>query len=246
MTQLFTEEGESVPVTVIEAGPCTVTAIRDAERDGYTAIQLAFGDDRRAQADQGRARPPQEGRRAADQATWSSSATSRASVEIGDEVTVADFEEGQRVKVSGDRDRQGLPGHDQAPQLQPRPGLATARTTSAPRARSAPAPIPPASSRACEMPGQMGGKRITQRGLEIVRDRRRRATCCWSAARSPARRTGPWRCVPMAEPKAPTLGRAGEERPARGRLRRALQRVARPRGGARRHERAPPRHRTRA
>jgi len=44
MTQVFTENGTVVPVTVIEAGPCPVTAIRDPERDGYSAVQLAFGE----------------------------------------------------------------------------------------------------------------------------------------------------------------------------------------------------------
>src|ERR1041385_9112049 len=43
MTQLFDEKGDIVPVTVIEAGPCTVTEIRTGERDGYTALQLGFG-----------------------------------------------------------------------------------------------------------------------------------------------------------------------------------------------------------
>ena len=44
MTQVFTEDGTVVPVTVIEAGPCPVTAIREPERDGYSAVQLAFGE----------------------------------------------------------------------------------------------------------------------------------------------------------------------------------------------------------
>ena len=44
MTQVFQEDGTVVPVTVIEAGPCKVTAVRDAERDGYAAVQLAFGE----------------------------------------------------------------------------------------------------------------------------------------------------------------------------------------------------------
>src|ERR671935_3048723 len=44
MTQLFTEDGTRVPVTVIEAGPCPVTAVRDPDRDGYAAVQLAFGE----------------------------------------------------------------------------------------------------------------------------------------------------------------------------------------------------------
>jgi large subunit ribosomal protein L3 len=44
MTQVFREDGSVVPVTVIEAGPCKVTAVRDSERDGYQAVQLAFGE----------------------------------------------------------------------------------------------------------------------------------------------------------------------------------------------------------
>ena len=43
MTQVFGEDGTVVPVTVIEAGPCRVTAVREPERDGYAAVQLAFG-----------------------------------------------------------------------------------------------------------------------------------------------------------------------------------------------------------
>ena len=47
MTQVFSEDGRAIPVTVIEAGPCTVTAIKNPERDGYTAVQLGFGHNRR-------------------------------------------------------------------------------------------------------------------------------------------------------------------------------------------------------
>lgn len=43
MTQIFTEDGDRVPVTVIEAGPCTVTQVKTGERDGYTALQIGFG-----------------------------------------------------------------------------------------------------------------------------------------------------------------------------------------------------------
>lgn len=47
MTQVFTEDGRAIPVTVIEAGPCTVTAVKNPERDGYAAVQLGFGQHRR-------------------------------------------------------------------------------------------------------------------------------------------------------------------------------------------------------
>ena len=44
MTQIFDENGAAVPVTIIEAGPCYVTQVRNTERDGYVAIQLGFGE----------------------------------------------------------------------------------------------------------------------------------------------------------------------------------------------------------
>jgi large subunit ribosomal protein L3 len=44
MTQIFSDEGRVIPVTVIEAGPCVITQIRSLERDGYSAVQLGFGD----------------------------------------------------------------------------------------------------------------------------------------------------------------------------------------------------------
>jgi large subunit ribosomal protein L3 len=44
MTQVFTEAGEAVPVTVIELGPCVVTQVRDKDRDGYEAVQIGFGE----------------------------------------------------------------------------------------------------------------------------------------------------------------------------------------------------------
>ena len=79
MTQVFQEDGSVARVTVLEAGPCPVTAIRTPERDGYEAVQLAFGADQGEAPHQSRARPPEEGRRAAAAPRSSSSATRPAS-----------------------------------------------------------------------------------------------------------------------------------------------------------------------
>src|SRR5688500_12020026 len=99
MTQIFTDEGEAVPVTVIEAGPCKVTAVRDADRDGYAAVQLAWGEvaERKlTRAELGHLKkaeaPPMRHLVAFRD-------LDRESL-VGDEVTVAEFEEGSRVKVS--------------------------------------------------------------------------------------------------------------------------------------------------
>ena len=44
MTQVFDEQGNVIPVTVIQAGPCYVTQVRKSDRDGYTAVQLGYGE----------------------------------------------------------------------------------------------------------------------------------------------------------------------------------------------------------
>ena len=100
MTQLFLEDGKVERVTVLEAGPCPVTGIRTHERDGYEAVQLAFGPAKekhltRAQlghlkkADAPPLRHVREFRDEAGELT------------IGETVTVEAFEVGQTVKVSG-------------------------------------------------------------------------------------------------------------------------------------------------
>jgi large subunit ribosomal protein L3 len=43
MSQIFAEDGRVVPVTILSAGPCVVTQVKNAEKDGYTALQLGFG-----------------------------------------------------------------------------------------------------------------------------------------------------------------------------------------------------------
>src|SRR3954467_4938409 len=103
MTQLFTDEGERIPATVIEAGPCWVTAVRDAERDGYRAVQLAFGE-----AKERRLQKPRLGHlKKAGAPPLKHLAEFRlgegddAEPKIGEQVTVAAFEKGERVKVSG-------------------------------------------------------------------------------------------------------------------------------------------------
>ena len=75
MTQVFREDGTVVPVTVIEAGPCKVTAVRETERDGYAAVQLAFGEVKEGKLTRAEEGHTEEGRGSPRCATWSSSAT---------------------------------------------------------------------------------------------------------------------------------------------------------------------------
>ena len=120
MTQVFQEDGRVARVTVLEAGPCPVTAIRTHERDGYEAVQLAFGADQGEAPDESRARPSEEGRRATDAPPRRVPRRGRRAParRDGDRRVLR----GRRAREGrGDLEGQGLSGNDQAPQLRQRP-----------------------------------------------------------------------------------------------------------------------------
>ena len=110
MTQIFSDKGEALPVTVIEAGPCTVTELRTAERDGYTAAQLGFGAKRESRVSRpvlGQFKkhnlPPTKSLREFRVADASG-------LEVGQSLTVAIFEKGTRVNVEGITKGRGFTG----------------------------------------------------------------------------------------------------------------------------------------
>jgi large subunit ribosomal protein L3 len=167
MTRIFTEDGEAVPVTVIEAGPCRVTAVRVDDTDGYSAIQLAYGATKEskltkaeighlAKADVGPMKHLVEFRD-----------LDRAS-EVGDEVTVGEFEEGQKVKVSATAIGKGFQGTVKRHNFGRGPVSHGSHNVRAPGSIGASAD-PARVFKGQKMPGRMGGKRVTQKGLEIFR-----------------------------------------------------------------------------
>ena len=166
MTQVFTDDGTRVPVTVIEAGPCPVTAVRDPERDGYArrAARLRRGPG--AQADQGPARAPEEGRRRARRGPLVEF-RDQGEHEVGEELTVDQFEPGQRVKVSGMAIGKGFQGTVRRHNFGRGPVSHGSHNVRAPGSIGASAD-PARVFKGMRMPGRMGGKRITQRRLEVV------------------------------------------------------------------------------
>jgi large subunit ribosomal protein L3 len=171
MTQLFGEDGERVAVTVIEAGPCPVTAVREQERDGYEAVQLGFGATRERlltkarlghlkKAGAGAMRNLAEFRaRAGEQLP---------ELKIGDEVKVADvFEKGQRVKVRARSKGKGFQGTIRRHNFHRGPVSHGSHNVRAPGSIGASA-TPSRVVKGIRMPGQMGSGRVTQRGLEVV------------------------------------------------------------------------------
>lgn len=171
MTQIFTEDGERVSATVVEAGPCVVTAVREPERDGYGAIQLAFGETRESLVTK-----PQLGhlKKAGAPATRSL-AEFRATgagedpqeLKIGDHVTVESFDKGERVKVTARSKGKGFQGTIRRHRFHRGPVSHGSHNVRAPGSIGASA-TPSRVMKGVRMPGQMGNKRVTQRGLEVV------------------------------------------------------------------------------
>jgi len=166
MTQLFDEEsGQVTPVTVIEAGPCPVVAVRTPEADGYTAVQLAFGPVK----DKKLTRPRAGHLKAAGVAPHRTLIEFRDADgwNAGDTVTVEAFEQGERVKVSGTSRGKGFAGTIKRHRFSRGPMSHGSHNVRAPGSIGASA-TPSHVYKGTRMAGQMGSERVTQRGLQVV------------------------------------------------------------------------------
>ena len=170
MTQLFDERGNVTPVTVIQAGPCYVTQVRQHERDGYSAVQLGYetiGPSRLSGGQLGHLRrnnlPALRHLR-----EFRLSEEEDAQIEEGQEITVAVFEAGERVDVVGVSKGRGFAGTIK------RHGFARGPKThgQSDRMRS-PGSIgmcatPGRTLRGMRMSGRMGNQRTTMQNLEVM------------------------------------------------------------------------------
>ena len=168
MTQFFDpEDGHVERVTVIEAGPCYVTAIRRADRDGYDAVQLAFGEAREKRLQKARLGHLKKAGVGALKHLCEFRGEA-GELEIGNEVKVsAVFEKGAKVKVSGISKGKGFAGTIKRHNFHRGPVSHGSHNVRAPGSIGASAD-PARVFKGIRGPGQMGNKRVTQRGLEIV------------------------------------------------------------------------------
>src|SRR5213078_2330979 len=166
MTQVFGEDGRVERVTVLEAGPCHVTAIRTAERDGYDAVQLGFGaarEKRLTKPELGHLKkagvPPVR--------TLAEFRNEAGELQVGDEVRADVFEPGQTVKVSAVSKGKGFQGTVKRHNFRTGPKSHGSHNVRAPGSIGASA-TPSRVFKGIRGPGRMGGGRITQRGLTVV------------------------------------------------------------------------------
>jgi large subunit ribosomal protein L3 len=171
MTQLFKEDGSVARVTVLEAGPCPITALRSAERDGYDAVQLAFGAAREkhlTKAELGHLKkvdaPPL---RHLVEFRDEVGGGSKIPRQLGESVTVDAFEVGARVKISGVSKGKGFQGTIRRHGFKSGPKSHGSHNVRAPGSIGASA-TPARVMKGIRGPGQMGNRRVTQPGLEVI------------------------------------------------------------------------------
>ena len=167
MTQLFNERGEVIPVTIIEAGPCTVTELRDAQRDGYTAVQLGFGSNKESRFTRPalgqfkkRNLPPLRHLR-------EFRVDSVEGLQVGQSLNVSIFEKGRRVDIQGVTKGRGFAG------VVKRHKFVAGHASHGPTAGKQPGSIgasayPSRVIKGKRLPGRMGGVNLTIKNLEVV------------------------------------------------------------------------------
>ena len=166
MTQIFDENENMVPVTVIEAGPCVVTEKRTEEKDGYQAVQLGFEDIKEKKLNK-----PELGqfkKNGVDPKRYLMEFRNfNQDLEIGDEITVDIFEEGEIVKVQGVSKGKGFSGNVQ------RWNHSTGPKTHGSHFHRAPGSIGAVDAsrvfKGQKMPGRMGNEKTTVHNLKVMK-----------------------------------------------------------------------------
>jgi large subunit ribosomal protein L3 len=166
MTQRFLDDGRVERVTVLEAGPCPVTAIRTAERDGYEALQLAFGACKEKSLTKAELGHLKKADASAHRhvVEFRDEAGERL---VGETVTVDAFEVGDKVKISGKSKGKGFQGTIKRHNFASGPKSHGSHNVRAPGSVGASA-TPSRVFKGIRGPGRMGGGRITQKGLTVV------------------------------------------------------------------------------
>jgi large subunit ribosomal protein L3 len=167
MTQIYSQDGRVVPVTIVQAGPCLVVQRRTSDRDGYEAVQLGLVEERPAR---GVPKPMQGHFNKAGVSPMKRlvefSVGPDEEWEAGDQVKASIFNEEEYVDVIGDSKGKGFQG------VMKRHGFGGGRATHGSMFHRAPGSIGQASDPSrvfpgVKLPGRMGGKRVTVKNLRV-------------------------------------------------------------------------------
>lgn len=169
MSQVFTENGKCVPVTVVQAGPCEVTQVKTEETDGYSAIQIGF-----EEKPERKVKKPEDGH-------FSKAGTKSYSVlmefrdvadelmETGEQVKVDYFHPGEKVKVTGLSKGKGFQGVVKKYNFAGGPKTHGQSHTLRTHGSIGMAADPSRVLKGTRMAGRQGGETVTIRNLEVVK-----------------------------------------------------------------------------
>lgn len=168
MTQVFDEEGRAIPVTVVQAGPCTVTQIKTAQTDGYSAIQVGFGESSEKSLNK-----PELGHLAKSNSSplrhlKEYRLADSSQYELGQQIKADVFEVGQLVDVTGNSIGRGFAGYQKRHNFRRGPmahGSKNHRLPGSTGAGTTPGRIYPGK----RMAGRMGNTQVTIRQLTVVK-----------------------------------------------------------------------------
>lgn len=164
MTQLFEADGQAVPVTFVEAGPCFVMQKKTAEKDGYQAVQIGF-----SEVKKGKLNKPQAGHQRGKSLKFLREfRVENSELNVGDEIKAEIFQEGDKIKVIGTSKGKGFAGvvkrhhfgggpasHGQKHSLRAPGSIGATFPERVPKGR--------------RMGGRMGNERVTVEGLRVFK-----------------------------------------------------------------------------
>jgi len=168
MTQVFDEDGNAIPVTVVQAGPCVVTQIKTEQTDGYTSVQVGYGDVKEKALNK-----PKLGHLAKSGASpvrhlCEYRVKDTGEFEVGQALAADRFEAGQLIDVSGTSIGKGFAGNQKRNNFRRGPmshGSKNHRAPGSTGAGTTPGRVYPGK----KMAGRMGGEKVTVRKLTVVR-----------------------------------------------------------------------------
>lgn len=168
MTQIFDEKGRSIPVTVVQAGPCPVTQIKTKQTDGYTAIQVGYGEIREKLLTRPELGHLQKSSAAPLRHLREYRLDDVSEYELGQVIGVDRFAADQLVDVTGDSTGRGFAGYQKRHHFKRGPmahGSKNHRLPGSTGAGTTPGRVFPGK----KMAGRLGGKQVTVRKLQVIR-----------------------------------------------------------------------------
>jgi large subunit ribosomal protein L3 len=167
MTQIFGEDGERIPVTVLEAGPCTVQQVKTSEKDGYDAVQLGFSDAREKTAKKPQREYLKKNKLTPKRFVKEIRCDQQPDVKVGDEITTGIFQQGDHLDIAGVSKGKGFQGGVK------RHGWAGGRASHGSMFHRAPGSMgassyPSRVHKGHSLPGHMGHENVTVQNVEVV------------------------------------------------------------------------------